>query len=97
MGAIKAELRRFRDRKLRPIFRRWRRRNAPHGRTSPGHESMEHLLVALLRAEIRRSKGKSVERTNLAASLLQVLPRRRQGSSSDLESMVRSMLASKSP
>lgn len=69
MGSIREELRRFERRRLRPLFRRFKRRRdepsaavhqSPAARTGhAGHPGDDHeeLLIALVRAELRRRSG----------------------------------------
>ena len=96
MGSIKAELRRFEKRRLRPILQRLKRRHARCGPASPMSEPMEQLLVALLRADIRRAEAKTRDWTGVSATLRQGLLGRRATRGNDLEAMVRTMLASAS-
>lgn len=61
MGSIREELRRFERRRLRPLFRRFKRRPtdqapacSPAGGDSRIGDDQEELIVALARAELRR-------------------------------------------
>jgi hypothetical protein len=64
MGSIRDELRRFERRRLRPLFRRFKRRRddqppaiLPPATVVPVGDDHEELLVALVRAELRRRAG----------------------------------------
>lgn len=92
MGSIREELRRFERRRLRPLFRRFKRRHddqppatLPPAADVPVGDDHEELLVALVRAELRR-------RSDGTAG--QPLPLSGTAGAGEAERLVRSLLAS---
>lgn len=90
MGSIREELRRFERRRLRPLFRRFKRRPdaptiaAPPSPAVPTGDDQEELLIALARAELRRRSG---GHDAVSASLMPP-----PGAGGDAERLVRSLL-----
>jgi hypothetical protein len=92
MGSIRDELRRFERRRLRPLFRRFKRRRDDQPAAIPlpaadvrVGDDHEELLVALVRAELRRrTAGDAAEPLALSSA----------GGGGEAERLVRSLLAS---
>jgi hypothetical protein len=93
MGSIREELRRFERRRLRPLFRRFKRhRDEPAVHVQPppaaaAGDDVEELLVALVRAELRRRAGEPVATVPAAVPPI--------GGGSEAERLVRSLLATR--
>jgi hypothetical protein len=97
MGSLKAELRRFEKRRLRPILRSLKHRHAASAPQAATNEPMEQLLAALLRSEIRRAEPKSNLWAHLSSTLHSRLIGNQACDSNDLEKLVRTMLATPLP
>ncbi len=91
MGSIRDELRRFERRRLRPLFRRFKRRRDDQPAAIPlpaadvrVGDDHEELLVALVRAELRRrTAGGAAEPLVLSST----------AGGGEAERLVRSLLA----
>ena len=97
MGSLKAEMRRFEQRRLRPILRRLKQRQSQLFARTVTNDSMEQLLAAFLRSEIRRAESKPNVWANLSAALHSRLSRHQADGPHELEHLVRTMLATPIP
>jgi hypothetical protein len=97
MGSMKAELRRFERRRLRPILQRMKPRRPRTETVTATNEPLEQLLAALLRSEIRRGSAKPTVWTNVSSTLRLGMAKPRTGQASELEALVRTMLEKASP
>ena len=93
MGSLRAELRRFERRRLRPLLRRLKPRPAEASQAAASNAPMEQLLAALLRSEIRRTEPKASVWSSLSATLQSQVGRNQASGSKDLDSLVRTMLS----
>lgn len=97
MGSLKAELRRFEKRRLRPVLRRLKPRRAETAQPTASNAAMEQLLAAMLRSEIRRAEPKQSVWSSLTATLQSRISGVQVSGSKDLENLVRTMLATPVP
>lgn len=93
MGSLKAELRRFEKRRLRPILRKLKRSRREVGPPAGSTAAMEQLLAALIRSELRRAESKPHVWSALAATLQARLTGTKPPPPRDLQGLVRTMLA----
>jgi hypothetical protein len=92
MGSVRAELRRFEKRRLRPVLQRLKRRQRHLDQSMTVSEPMEQLLAALIRAEIRRAESKPAW-SALATRLQSRFVGNQPSTEGELEDLVRTMLA----
>jgi hypothetical protein len=97
MGSLKAELRRFEKRRLRPILQALKRRRQATDQPSGSATAMEQLLAALIRSELRRTEPNRPLGSTLAAMLHARLVGPQTPMPRDLEALVRTMLATPIP
>ena len=96
MGSLKAELRRFEKRRLRPVLQRLKRRQPQAGQSMTASGPMEQLLAALIRSEIRRAESKPAW-SALATTLQSRFIGSQAATAGELEDLVRTMLATPMP
>jgi len=92
MGSVRSELRRFEKRRLRPVLQRLKRCQPEAGQSTVSGP-MEQLLAALIRSEIRRVESKPPVWSSLSATLQSRFGGNQPLNSGELESLVRTMLA----
>ena len=97
MGSLRAELKRFERRRLRPILRRLRRSRQALDKASQPSAPMEQLLVALVRSEIRRTHARPSGWSFLTTPRHGRTSGGRMPAAGELEGLVRSMLATPAP
>ncbi len=97
MGSLKAELRRFEKRRLRPVLRRLKPKRAETAQPTASNVALEQLLAAMVRSEIRRAEPRQSVWSNLTATLQSRISAAQPSGSKDLENLVRTMLATPMP
>jgi len=97
MGSLKAELKRFEKRRLRPFLRALTRRRQAIAQPSGSTTAMKQLLAALIRSELRRTKRSRSLGSTLAATLHARLFRPQPPIPRDLDALVRTLLATAIP
>ena len=97
MGSLRAELKRFERRRLRPILRRLRRSRQALDQASQPSAPMEQLLVALLRSEIRRTHARPSGWSFLTTPRQGRMGAGRMPAAGELERLVQTMLATPAP
>ena len=97
VAKVRAELRRFERRWLRPLFERVKKPRYLRAGLPPEADPLEELLVALLRSQIRHNRMQAGFWTAGLESLRDVWRKKDAGSQADLEQLVNGLLAIDAP
>lgn len=97
VAKVRAELRRFERRWLRPLFERVKKPRYLRAGPPPEADPFEELLVALLRSQIRHNRMQAGFRTAGLESLRDIWRKRDVESQAELEQLVNGLLAIDAP